>query len=117
MLDSQNAWRQTAARKIMVVALLLLVGCRSSSIVTHPLNIEDMTPLEFLIHLKSCHKGDCQYVRSVTEGWVKEEHLPHLFDLLDSDEKCALPVSAFSSPHVDMGTPWFEDLGRGQGRN
>ena len=34
---------------------------------------------------------------------MKEEHLPRLFDLLGSDEKCTLPVSAFSSPHIDMG--------------
>jgi hypothetical protein len=91
------------ARKIMVVALLLLMGCKSSPTITHPLDIGDMTPLEFLTHLESYHTGDCQYVRSVTGGWVKEEHLPHLFDLLDSDETCTLPISAVSSPHVDMG--------------
>jgi len=73
-------------------------------IIKHPLNLEDMTPLEFLIHLESDHnKGDCYYIRFVTGGWVKEEHLPHLFDLLDSDEKCTLPVFFASSPHVDMG--------------
>ena len=92
------------ARKIMIVALLLLIGCKSSLIIKHPLNLEDMTPLEFLIHLESDHnKGDCYYIRFVTGGWVKEEHLPHLFDLLDSDEKCTLPVFFASSPHVDMG--------------
>ena len=73
-------------------------------IITHPLDLADVEPIEFLTHLESDHKSDCcYYIRYVNSGWVKEEHLPHLFNLLDSDKKCSLPVFFASSPHVDMG--------------
>ncbi len=89
-------------RKIMIAALLLLVGWKSSPNVPQILDIRDMTPPEYLIHLRSCHYQDCQYTRWAVAGWVEEEHLPGLFDLLDSDEKCALPVRFDASPHTDM---------------
>ena len=91
------------ATRIVIPILLFLVGCTSSPVIRHSLEFTDMTPLEFLTHLERHETRDCYYMRSVPRGWVKEEHLPRLFGLLDSDKESALPVSAISSPHEDMG--------------
>ena len=66
--------------------------------------IRDMDPLEFLIFLKSNPDDQCSIVK-FSGPWVSEEHLPALFELLNSDEKCASVDSAIASPHVDHGKP------------
>ncbi len=65
------------------------------------LEFTDMTPLEFLTHLESHGTSNCHFGRP-PRGWIKEEHLPRLFELLDSEKKCGLPVSPVASPHVQM---------------
>ena len=63
-----------------------------------------MDPVAFLSYLRRTRDGTCT-VAGVTGVWVKEDHLPKLFELLDSEEKCASVVHALWSPHVDIGKP------------
>ena len=67
-------------------------------------NIKDMDPLDFLASLRKTPDRTCTVV-GVTGLWVKKEHLPKLFELLDLDQKCASVVHALWSPHVDIGKP------------
>ncbi len=72
----------------------------------------DMTPIQFLSHLQVA-RGDTCTVMGTTGVWVKEEHLPKLFQFLDSEEKCASVVHALWSPHIDIGKPtMFNNISR-----
>mgnify|MGYP003974671125 FL=1 len=89
--------------RVLILALLSLAGCKSSPAVMEPAKLWDMDPLEFIAYLQSHGTSDCYYVRAAPSGWVKQKHLPQLFQLLDSDRNCALPLYFAESPHTAMG--------------
>ena len=67
-------------------------------------DIRDMDPLEFLLHLQTMEHETAQ-IPPVQAGWVIEADLPKLFALFDSQKKCAPVVATGWSPHVDIDKP------------
>ena len=67
-------------------------------------NMKDMDPLDFLSHLQKTPESTCT-VMGVPRVWVKDDHLSKLFELLDSEEKCASVINAIASSDVGMGKP------------
>jgi len=57
---------------------------------------QDVRPLEYLSYLSS-HSANAVTVSGCKEGWVKEEDVPLLLDLLDSKESCPNQKSVKSS--------------------
>ena len=57
---------------------------------------QDVRPLEYLSYLSS-NPANTVHVFGCKEGWVKEEDVPLLLELLDSKESCPNQMSARSS--------------------
>jgi len=105
-----------AVAPLCVIAFMALGGCYSTAprhrgTCAHVKGsglaggrITDMTPMDYLSHLQETRGASCG-VLCVAGVWVKEDHLPKLFQLLDSEQKCARVIPIPSSPHVDMGKP------------
>ena len=93
---------------LLATGLSALVGCQSTTPTAAAPgpggNIKKMDPLDFLEYLRTTPDRTCTVV-GVTGVWVKDRHLPKLFELLDSDRKCASVVNFIWCPHVDIGKP------------
>jgi len=97
----------TAKLLLTALVMVMFIGCSATTppqgadmsssrgvVRAQIANLKDMDPLDFLSHLQETPDAAC----TVTDGtgvWVKEDHLPKLFDLLDSEEKCSPVVHAF----------------------
>ncbi|OGF48902.1 MAG: hypothetical protein A2231_10450 [Candidatus Firestonebacteria bacterium RIFOXYA2_FULL_40_8] len=77
----------------------------TSEILDDTFDFKNKTPLEFLEFLKQIAKNNRDKAGSYTVGqhggWIKEEHIPKLIEILDSTEPCA-NVCSYLSSYLEM---------------